>query len=75
MPTDFIDQMHPYLDAGATVQIMLNMDGLTDPSTADRSSGLFSEVVEEAARAFRPAARPRSTEDPRSEGLGSTRVP
>jgi len=55
-PTDVIDQMRPYVEAGATVQIMLNMGVLADPSTVVRSSRLFSEVVEEAARAFRPAA-------------------
>jgi hypothetical protein len=40
--------MFPYVEAGATVQIMLNLGVLADPSTVVRSSRLFSEVVEEA---------------------------
>ena len=54
-PSDVVDQMRPYVDLGASVQIMLNLGVLADPSAVVRSSRLFSEVVQEAERAFRPS--------------------
>jgi phthiodiolone/phenolphthiodiolone dimycocerosates ketoreductase len=53
-PADVVDQMRPYVDVGASVLIMLNLGVLADPSSVVRSSRLFYEVVEEAARAFEP---------------------
>lgn len=51
-PADVVDQMRPYVDVGATVQIMLNLGVLADPSAVVRSSRLFTEVVQEADRVF-----------------------
>ncbi len=57
-PTDVVDQMRPYVAAGATTQIMLNLGVLADPSAVVSSSRLFAEIVQEAARAFDQPTRP-----------------
>jgi phthiodiolone/phenolphthiodiolone dimycocerosates ketoreductase len=55
-PADVVEQIRPYVDAGGTEHIILNLGVLADPSTVISSSRLFSEIVQEAERAFRPAA-------------------
>jgi phthiodiolone/phenolphthiodiolone dimycocerosates ketoreductase len=59
-PADVVQQMRPYVDAGSSVQIILNMGVLADRSPV-HSSRLYSEVVEEADLVFQPAAAERAS--------------
>ncbi len=57
-PDEVVDGMAPYVDAGASHVVLLNLGYLADPQTLIRSDRLLSEVVEVADAAFnRPQRR------------------
>ncbi|MGH2636717.1 MAG: LLM class flavin-dependent oxidoreductase [Actinomycetota bacterium] len=56
-PDEIVDDMTPYVEAGASHVILLNLGYLADPRTLIRSDRLFSEVVEVADAAFNRSVR------------------
>lgn len=56
-PDEVVEQMTPYVDAGATHVVLLNLGYMADPQTLIRSDRLLTDVVELADAAFNEPAR------------------